>query len=529
VDGQTKDPSRFWYLPGPSNEHPAEVRDLEGDPLDVDAWLDRPEPAPARQATPALDAERQDRQASGDLYERARKYLAAMPGGMQGSRGSRETFVAACKMVHGFGLSDGDALALLEEVHNPLCVPRWSREELKRKVQQARDKARDLVGGVPNRPMASSASKATDDVGPVSSDWFDPVEAAEREAIASEPAEPKKPAAPVDEVRVLDVRTMLAEAAERADHREDVTNRCVTGVHELDDRTGGIQPGWCWVLGADTNWGKTTWAVGVADTNLRAGRGVLIVGVEDSEQLYADRLLLRRCCKTDETGRVLEFVNADNLRKRQLDQDERRMVRDVAERAEAKPLFLDARGRTAEWSARQVGRLLDAHKIDLVIYDYLQEFRSERRGLDRRNEVSEVAKMLRDPVKERSRACIILSQVTIQNEDRSNDPDGKKPKGNQLNKNSIRESRDVTNAAEVVALGFTSAIDIVVPGGKTIVHAGERAVLLDKVKQGRKGNVELRWHDGAAAFLDVPGPDDYLDNRARAVADDVGAGFDNAF
>lgn len=282
-------------------------------------------------------------------------------------------------------------------------------------------------------------------------------------------------------------RDLLSGAMARA---LDKTPRsvCTTGHAELDDMTGGILPGWCWVVGANTNWGKSSWAVAVADTNLRAGRGVLIVSLEDSEELYGDRLLLRRSRKS-----VSQRISADNLRHRKLTTDEMRLATEVAEAAERKPVFLDARGKKGEWIVKALESTLDNVPIDLVILDYLGEVRSGARQQDRRNEVSEMASAIRGAVKSRNRAIVILSQITL-----GDDPD-RFPRMHQ-----IRDSRDVVNAAEVVAMCGVPTIDVKSKRtGDVKVRAGERAMLLEKVKQGRKGWVELRWDDVSACFVDA--------------------------
>ena len=79
--------------------------------------------------------------------ERARKYLARAEPAVSGSGGHGQTFKLACKLVHGFGLSDGEALSLLDE-WNRTCRPPWSEQELRHKIEEAREKgsADDLAG-----------------------------------------------------------------------------------------------------------------------------------------------------------------------------------------------------------------------------------------------------------------------------------------------------------------------------------------------------------------------------------------------
>src|SRR5688572_30202023 len=61
---------------------------------------------------------------------------------------------------------------------------------------------------------------------------------------------------------------------------------CPTGNYELDRVTGGLKPGFVWVFGADTSWGKSSFLIMIADECIRRGKRVLIVSAEDSEQIY---------------------------------------------------------------------------------------------------------------------------------------------------------------------------------------------------------------------------------------------------
>ncbi len=309
---------------------------------------------------------------------------------------------------------------------------------------------------------------------------------------------------PVSEVQptknTYTVQEMLSQAKERAFSKAP-ERVCTTGMWDLDDATGGIQPGFGWVLGADTNWGKSMMLTMIADENLRLGRNVLIVSAEDPPELYGRRLLARRA-----------QVNAKRLRDRKLTAEEVTAVVHVLGRAEKRVAFLDARDMKAEQIAKAVTGLMQAHDIDLVMYDYLQEFRSSGRHQDRRNEVSEVAKMLRAPVKAAGRASIIASQITI-------DKTKKHP-----DKHSIRESRDVSNAAEVIVLGYCPEEGIIGNDGRPVVEPGGRALYIDKVKDGATGfAIGLNWNKESACFDAKPNPYDRADNiingPSRGVSD----------
>jgi len=93
-----------------------------------------PAPEPERVASPSPRPSSARRP---DARERAIAYLATLPAAIQGQRGSDACFKAAVHLVRGFGLSEREALALLEEHYNPRCQPPWSPRELAHKVQSA--------------------------------------------------------------------------------------------------------------------------------------------------------------------------------------------------------------------------------------------------------------------------------------------------------------------------------------------------------------------------------------------------------
>jgi replicative DNA helicase len=287
-----------------------------------------------------------------------------------------------------------------------------------------------------------------------------------------------------EEARILTVRQVVEASVTRARSKAP-REFCTTGHVVLDDATGGIMPGHGWVFAAETNWGKSSWLVSVADENLLLGKKVLIVSNEDDEQIYGDRLVARR-----------SGVMASHIRSGDLSDFEEEKLEQVLRNAENVPVYLDARGKTAEWTAKQVEKLLDDTKlgIDLVAYDYLQEFPAQRQQENHRLTVKYVAKLLRTVVKVRKKASIIFSQITVD----------EKNKGSAPNRNMIRDCRDVANAAEVILIGYTPERAVQTKKGATLVTADCRAVWVDKVKQGRKKfAVAMDWDDDTASFRAV--------------------------
>lgn len=300
--------------------------------------------------------------------------------------------------------------------------------------------------------------------------------------------------------RVLTEREVLQAAATRAAIGTS-GGSCTTGHYQLNAATGGIRPGHGWVFAATTNWGKSSWLVMVTDENLRLGKRVLIVSSEDDEAIYGARLLARRA-----------KLDARRLRDGRLHGSEQAELDRVLAESGTKPLYLDARGKTAEWTAKQVGALIASEGIDLVAYDYLQEFTTSRPAENHRLTVKQIASTLRKVVKLAGKASVILSQVT------ESEQTHKRPFPT---RDMIRDCRDVANAAEVILIGYTPEKAVEKNDETIVVPAGSRAIYVDKVKDGPKGfAVHAEWDDSSASFnrMDAPpGPYDDFDAHFQEV------------
>jgi hypothetical protein len=103
-------------------------------------------PAPKRRVEPTIVAVEHNVPVDWRL-ERARRYLAALPPAIAGSHGDLHTFRVCCRLVRGFALHDGEALALLQE-WNARCQPPWTDSELEQKIASARRYGREPIGGL---------------------------------------------------------------------------------------------------------------------------------------------------------------------------------------------------------------------------------------------------------------------------------------------------------------------------------------------------------------------------------------------
>jgi replicative DNA helicase len=296
------------------------------------------------------------------------------------------------------------------------------------------------------------------------------------------------------------VRDLLQGSLARATARERRVYG-TSGHRRIDEVTGGLRPGDVWLVGADTSWGKSSFAVMLADENLKRGKRVLIVSAEDSEATYGDRLMRRR-----------SGVPAERMRHRRLTANDQEAMASVLAKGEALPVFIDARGKPVEWLAPRCKRAIAEHAIDVVVFDYVGAFVGKLKQQDRRNMVQYIARVLTDIAKTAvpgGIAGVILSQLTHSDEETV------------PGKYAIRDSKDLTQMSEVTLIGFLAPRDVPEKG----IRKGDRCVKLAKVKEGPVGGqVRMAWNDSTASFDAVH--EEYDLDSAPSAQDDWGT-WDN--
>jgi hypothetical protein len=98
----------------------------------------KPLPLPERTSAPMAPT-------TGNVIDRARQYVAAIPPAISGQHGDVHTFRVCCRVVRGFALGDDEALAVLRD-WNSRCEPPWSDRELVEKLSRARRYGREPIG-----------------------------------------------------------------------------------------------------------------------------------------------------------------------------------------------------------------------------------------------------------------------------------------------------------------------------------------------------------------------------------------------
>lgn len=121
-----------WEQQGVPQPWPAAI--LEAVKKNEQPVLERPKEQRPAQASRGL------RFTGKSALDRARAYIATMPGAVSGQGGHDQTFNAACRAAVDFGLGRDEVRLVLEEF-NARCSPPWSEKDLEHKVDEAMKKA----------------------------------------------------------------------------------------------------------------------------------------------------------------------------------------------------------------------------------------------------------------------------------------------------------------------------------------------------------------------------------------------------
>ena len=298
--------------------------------------------------------------------------------------------------------------------------------------------------------------------------------------------------------RVLNLSELLSSSRKRLFAKE-TTDVCTTGHYRLDQITGGIRAGYTWLIGADTSFGKSSWLIAVCDINIDLGKRVLIVSSEDSEELYGDRLMVRRA-----------NVNALRFRDKAPTKDEEDRIIKAEQQAKPIPVYVDARRWPIEELIPHLRTIIKEQKIDVVAFDYVQEFKTKTRYQDERIKFREIASSMRHLAKDAKIAAVIFSQLTLS--ENTTIP----------TRANIRECKDMANGSEVILIGFETKKLLDVPG-KQAIPAGTKCFLVDKCKNGPRGaKLPMDWDADVATFKRVEVPERRTAPAAGGQFDDFG-------
>jgi replicative DNA helicase len=262
-----------------------------------------------------------------------------------------------------------------------------------------------------------------------------------------------------------------------------------SGFTDLDDLTGGFQPGNLLILAARPAMGKSALALNIAQ-NATLGKGtegrgpvpVALFSLEMSRVEIAHRML----------GAEAK-ISGDALRKGQVKSDWRRVLL-ASEKLSKAPLWIDDSSDLGIHELRAKVRRLKGRQRDLglVIVDYLQLMRPEDSRENRVLQIGNISRGLKLLAMELKIPVIALSQLSRRLEERTD----KRPMLSDL-----RESGSLEQDSDVVMFIYRASVYDKDEDQEDAPAADEAELIVGKHRNGPIGTIKLVWQAQFARFL----------------------------
>jgi replicative DNA helicase len=278
------------------------------------------------------------------------------------------------------------------------------------------------------------------------------------------------------EDRTGELRSIEAVLHDELDKLEMISREGVamtgtpTGFTDLDELTGGFQPGNLIVLAARPSMGKSALVINIAENAaVEYDKPVALFSLEMSETELAQRFIASQA-----------KLNGDDLRKGRVRPDRWPKVVKATEKLASSPLYIDDSSDLGILDLRAKARRLHArHELGLVIIDYLQLMRPEDTSDSRVEQVGQISRGLKMLARELKVPVIAVSQLSRGVESR---PD-KKPLLSDL-----RESGQIEQDADLVMFIYRDEYY-----NRDSERPGEADVIIAKHRNGPVGEVVLTF------------------------------------
>jgi replicative DNA helicase len=271
-------------------------------------------------------------------------------------------------------------------------------------------------------------------------------------------------------------------------HRLSVAKTALTGTpsgfKDLDDKTGGFQPGNLIVIAARPSMGKSALVCNIAENAVLAGKPVALFSLEMSESELAQRFVASQA-----------RIKGEDLRRGKVPESRWPKILEACQRLADAPLFVDDSSDTGVLEVRAKARRLH-HQVDgglgLIIVDYLQLMRHEGRVESRVEQVGQISRGLKGLARELEVPVIALSQLSRAVEQRGGD---KKPILSDL-----RESGAIEQDADLVMFIYREEYY-----DKESERPGEADIIIAKHRNGPVGDVVLTFQKEYPKFMNYAG------------------------
>jgi replicative DNA helicase len=250
-----------------------------------------------------------------------------------------------------------------------------------------------------------------------------------------------------------------------------------TGFPDLDEMTGGLQPGELIIIAARPSMGKTALALNVArNAAVDHGRKVAVFSLEMTTRSLVLRLLSAEA-RIDSSAFRRGFI-AQN--------DHTRLVNAAGRLSHAQIWIDDGSAATLLEIKAKARRLKAERGLDLVVIDYLQLAHADGEVERREQEISEISRGLKGLAKELDIPVVTLSQL-------NRGPEARADKRPMLS--DLRESGAIEQDADLI--GFIYRDEVY---NKESEDEGIAELIIAKQRNGPTGTIRLQFEGRYARF-----------------------------
>ncbi|MGN6187660.1 MAG: replicative DNA helicase [Conexibacter sp.] len=271
-------------------------------------------------------------------------------------------------------------------------------------------------------------------------------------------------------------------------HRLSLEHTVLTGTpsgyKDLDEITGGFQPGNLIILAARPSMGKSALVTNIAENAaLEHGKPVALFSLEMSEAELAQRFVASQA-----------RIRGEELRKGRVAENRWPKILEACQRLSDAPLYVDDSSDIGILELRAKARRLHQQSengLGLIILDYLQLMRADSRIENRVEAVGQMSRGLKILARELEVPVIALSQLSRAVESRTD----KRPILSDL-----RESGNIEQDADLVMFIYRDEYY-----DRESEREGEADIIIAKHRNGALGDVTLTFQKEYPKFMNFAG------------------------
>ncbi len=258
-----------------------------------------------------------------------------------------------------------------------------------------------------------------------------------------------------------------------------------SGFKDLDDRTGGFQPGNLIVIAARPSMGKSALVANIAENAALESFPVVLFSLEMSESELAQRFVASQA-----------RIGGEDLRRGKVAEHKWPKILEASRRLAGAPLYVDDSSDIGVLEVRAKSRRLH-HQLEnglgLIVVNYLQLMRHEGRVESRVEQVGQISRGLKGLARELGVPVIAISQLSRAVEQRGGD---KRPILSDL-----RDSGQIEQDSDLVMFIYREEYYL----KEESERPGEADVIIAKHRNGPVGDVVLTFQKQFPKFMNYAG------------------------